>query len=724
MANNTVLDYERLIREAEERTRIAEERQHQAEERQHQAEEQQKPTNLDEFVILCHTLFRRPRVAHASISTKGTIPLPKRKYCPARLVPWLDCQAQLQSVYDSVRSHLQAGDNAAQRVFPSAVALKEIRRRTLFQRISSEQGLLLYDRLTREDHILDIITQLCDIPAARQEFDLGDGIEFESHKNALEEDETTEELPSQTPTINKPVADVFTIRRVDGEARNVILTCEQKPPHKLPVEIIRLGIRPMFLFEEMVKSNKVPTDETEKTKYVAARLVCSALVQTYHVMIQEGLTYSYLTIGPDADLILWVPRNDPGTLHYHLSEPSRQNIAPGDTISQPITSVTSILCLLIMSLKSRPRSQGWRNWARSQLNVWETKFDSSRSATANADPPRDTESNSSETEHPSPESGSEYLPSSSPLNNSANSANKDGATKSRTGCAPTDKEHQERDSSPDSSASDASKSKLARKRGFSNVSKSCQPSRQRDPPVPENYYQPPSHDARFCSQLCILGLQNNLPLDDNCPNVALHRCRSKQTHHSISAVELLQKLKEQLDDDIDANCTPFAHRGAYAVPFKLTLATHGYTIVGKGTTSARWGEVSKEIQVYKILQKSQGAAVPVFLGAIDLAKIYFVSGAGDICHMLVMSYGGEILQNEYDQLDEFRRSIKEIKDCGIIHEDLRSPNILWNKQTGRVVIIDFHRVRLIGLGMRATRASKRKPHGQSKVRQAAKRIRA
>ncbi|CRL23520.1 unnamed protein product [Penicillium camemberti] len=40
---------------------------------------------------------------------------------------------------------------------------------------------------------------------------------------------------------------------------------------------------------------------------------------------------------------------------------------------------------------------------------------------------------------------------------------------------------------------------------------------------------------------------------------------------------------------------------------------------------------------------------------------------------------------------EIRRSNKEIKALGIIHEDLRHDNILWNEELGRALSIDFHR---------------------------------
>lgn len=45
-------------------------------------------------------------------------------------------------------------------------------------------------------------------------------------------------------------------------------------------------------------------------------------------------------------------------------------------------------------------------------------------------------------------------------------------------------------------------------------------------------------------------------------------------------------------------------------------------------------------------------------------------------------------------LQEIRRSNKEVKALRIIHEDFRRDNILWNKELGRALIIDFHLPRL------------------------------
>lgn len=162
-------------------------------------------------------------------------------------------------------------------------------------------------------------------------------------------------------------------------------------------------------------------------------------------------------------------------------------------------------------------------------------------------------------------------------------------------------------------------------------------------------------------------------------------------------MELGQFLKQQLDEDVDHNCTPLGSCGSYGAPFKITCARYGYTVVGKGTTDLLWREVSREAEIYGVLRKAQGSAVPVFLGAIDLDMVYFLHGAGEIRHMLLMGWGGESisgLEKCATLRHEIRRSRKEIHSFGVVHEDFRPENLLWNAELQRVLIIDFHRSKL------------------------------
>ncbi|PGH32001.1 hypothetical protein GX50_05195 [[Emmonsia] crescens] len=234
----------------------------------------------------------------------------------------------------------------------------------------------------------------------------------------------------------------------------------------------------------------------------------------------------------------------------------------------------------------------------------------------------------------------------------------------------------------DSSDSDSGQATHSRKRGFSQVMSSplSQHSSAR-PADPRSSSGQSQHTAHYCK------------LDHQCSNVSLHRQGQNGDRHCINARELVQLLKKQLDHDLDHNCTPFGTCGSYGAPFKITCAAYGYTLVGKGTTSGLWKYVSREAEIYQVLQKAQGSAVPVFLGMIDLKLILFLHGAGDIRHMLLMGWAGESIDKvKFSTLnDEISKSEREIRMLGVLHKDLRPANMLWNNELRRVLIIDFHR---------------------------------
>ena len=106
-----------------------------------------------------------------------------------------------REIYNSVCGYLQLVGRDAPRLFAPFIVLEDHGRRFVRRPISSEQDLETYERLAVEDHVHDIISQLCKIPSARDEFRLGDGVWFDNHANALDEIEGSESevnLPSNS----------------------------------------------------------------------------------------------------------------------------------------------------------------------------------------------------------------------------------------------------------------------------------------------------------------------------------------------------------------------------------------------------------------------------------------------------------------------------------------------------------------------------------------------
>jgi len=672
-------------RQAEEQQRQAEEQRRQAEEQlQHeaglrrQAEERTQLTTFDEYIVACHTLLSAPlQVAHPSQSTKGSIPPPTGKYCPTKLCKWIDFPAQQAEVYNTVRQYLQPPDADAPRLFSPLISLEELGRAICQRPISSEKDLEGVERFGKDHHIHEIVSALCQIQSAREELGLGHGFRFDSHRNALHEEAA--DAREADAAFGRMQPDQFCVHRLSGESSTLLMTVEYKPPHKLSVENLCAGLRSMNFWEEVVNSETIPTDAAEKLRYNATRLTGAALVQEYHVMIQEGLAYSCLSTGI-ALVFLYVPEDEPTTLHYYLCVPNKDVLSDVEGCYQkPVTAVARLLCLSLMSCGTSLRSNAWRNMAKQNLHTWATNFEHTRSQIP------------TEQLHETPP-GSEYVPS-SPIEVPEEGRNRRN-TRSNT-CCTSSPVTLDRNDHSESSDSESNVAAPVRKRNYSQVASSPpQPQVRRSWPSQRGGGGQSQHaSSAFCTQECLLGLQQGGLLDDACPNVLEH-CKGQQTDkHLITATRLVNLLKEQLDIDVDHSCEPFGTCGASGAPFRIRCDSHGYTVVGKGTTSRLWGTVSREADFYHILRSVQGSAIPVFLGSIDLKQTYFLHGAGEIQHMLLMGWGGEPLTDAQMEAmsSAIRQSNVEICKLGVRHGDLRAENMLWNSMLNRVLLIDFHK---------------------------------
>ena len=65
--------------------------------------------------------------------------------------------------------------------------------------------------------------------------------------------------------------------------------------------------------------------------------------------------------------------------------------------------------------------------------------------------------------------------------------------------------------------------------------------------------------------------------------------------------------------------------------------------------------------------------------------------------MLLMSWGGEAADEDEavkgmaGMQEEIQRTVAEVRRAGVDQMDVRSPNLLWNREAQRVMLIDFKR---------------------------------
>ncbi|EPS29036.1 hypothetical protein PDE_03982 [Penicillium oxalicum 114-2] len=375
VSNNNYLHPKLSFMQPEEWQREIVKRRDRSEDQMVQASERNRQTTFEELMRYCHNFLSRPLKVETDLrATIGTIPVPTGKCCPTQLRPWADFPARQQEIYQSIYRYLQPAEEDAPRLFVPLTRVEYFGQQLGDRPINSEQLLENYERIAVETHVQDIIAELCKFPGARDQFGLGDGVRFDNDANSLKESEFAKTVTKHSSNVHfQP--NKFYVHQVDGSSSTLLMKAGYRSPNKLSVESLRVGLRDMALWEELVNSNNIPLDKEGKLKYNAERLVCSAIAQEYHVMIQQGLAYSYVTNGL-ARVLLHVPYDDPGTLYYYLCEPNREvNGEDERNFQYPKTSIARVLCLCLMSFSSSPRDQEWRSSALSQLHTWITSFD-------------------------------------------------------------------------------------------------------------------------------------------------------------------------------------------------------------------------------------------------------------------------------------------------------------------------------------------------------------
>ncbi|KAK8048274.1 hypothetical protein PG994_010004 [Apiospora phragmitis] len=695
-------------RRADREQQRAEREQQRAEREQQRAdisEEQTRPTTFDEYIAACHaSVFSRFAIEpNPQLTSKGPITNPRDKWCPKNLRPWPDFIEQQRIVFGTLYDTFPT----KRRVFENRNFLAGLGNRISQRPIADEKTLEYFLHNSVEDPVRAILQQLKRVEEVSSAYQIGEGIIFENHPHAISdvaEEVVARETPASPPRTPNHRRDLHQLRpdqicvyRDDSSMsalRTMIYICEYKPPHKLTVAHLRVGLRAMDIYKEVVNRKLIPTsaDPDARFQYHAEKLVASAITQTYHYIVESGLEYGLLTTG-EVIVFLKVDWDEPQTLYYHLAEPGPEVLAHPNS-ANICSAVGQYLAFTLTALgapgERRQHGQEERQRAMGSLRTWAEDFE----ATLRSIPENERSA--------SPENSSCYIPTTYEEVDRSPRRSPHLLRRRRRRSPDGLPEGQSRKGQPESSDDDEAAPKppdTPTPKGRKEVRRS-QRLAHRPPPEGSGAQEQP-----YCSQRCLLGMVQGGFLDSKCPNVRLHRQgdAGDREHHPINHTEWIRLLREQLKQSLDDGITPLGEGGARSVLFRVTLLAYGYTFVSKGTVQAFVKDLEHETAVYQRLRPIQGVYVPVFLGAIDLrsmSKIYYYDHRVYVVHLTFLSWGGSSISQwakdgQQSLQGEAFRALQALHSEGVIHRDVRRANMLFNPDTNAVMLIDFERASLL-----------------------------
>jgi hypothetical protein len=734
MTDNSI-DYKRLYEEAVKKQQEEQRRREEADEARQDADKARRdadkarrdaekkiqPTTLPQFLDACHVHLQAGlAVQSADLSTKGDPSNARQKKRPTYMREWSDFPARQIAIWNelvcssfmtighftSPHTMLEYGENIRRRMMGSELDIHHFQRSTVEENVS-----MIVERIYKDEHL-------------RRKFGLKGSVQFENHANTLSPDDAlsgrmqsvkisdrgrrrsprllemerrdrADSRPkspgSKSLLTTRPRADQFCVYNMstdpEREERVPAFIIEYKAPHKFTLRAIKEGLQDMTLQDVL----DCEESDTPSKKY--QRLVAAVVTQAFSYMVTAGLEFGYVCTG-EAFIFLQVPE-DPTTVRYFLSTPQAD---VGDSTGWSddatssmnnrlhLTAVAQVLAFTLQALQSPPRSHEWRANAENKLMTWEYVY----SEILDAAPALEA----TPSEYcPSP--GNELLKRVSPI-----ALRQGPVPRPRTVCRPTSDTVPAEDD-PDADQGNDTPSQPPRRRA-ARAAKSQNNSGQASKGKQSSRNTPGNQQARpFCTRRCLLGLVRGGggDLDRGCPNVNEHGT----TVHRIDKAKFLAMMYDQLSRTLDSNFEPCGRPGSRGVPFRATLASHGYTVIAKCTPADFIDYLQHETAVYQRLQPIQGRYVPFHLGNLDLQRPYYYEGIAKLVHVMFLEYGGVPISRQWKIMDQMDQSsalgqvescMKAIHRLGVLHRDVMPRNILRNCESGKVMVIDFERAKM------------------------------
>ncbi|KAI9760858.1 MAG: hypothetical protein M1840_002191 [Geoglossum simile] len=255
-------------------------------------------------------------------------------------------------------------------------------------------------------------------------------------------------------------------------------------------------------------------------------------------------------------------------------------------------------------------------------------------------------------------------------------------------------------------------------------------------------------EREYCTQECLWGLVQGGEMDAGCPNYGDHaaghpphgdehhensdstpfpsptssRSASPLPHRSLTTHPLpptcfLPALTAHLTHEPDTDIIPiYYHISSHAGFLKISLRGYGYTVIAKGVHSSLEYQLRWEEEIYETLgQRKARAGGWGWCGGVVVVEReehgYYYDIGMKLMRFLILSHSGLALdprifhpivgkcpprppldpREQERVVEQAKESMREIHRRGVLHRDVRPPNLVWDKRAGRVRVIDFGR---------------------------------
>ncbi|KAM0796483.1 hypothetical protein BDR22DRAFT_825104 [Usnea florida] len=569
------------------------------------------------------------------------------------------------------------------------------------RRLASERDFHITIQDSIEDPFTQIINHLQTCDEVRDAFNLPEDFGFYSHLNPLsdfglearKQPDAPEPQPS-TPPHSTPIPprrqpDQICVYTTADGTRKVAMTAEFKPPHKLTLDHLRQVLDPdgpEIKLQGLI--DDAMTSPEDKVKTMVAAVLC----QAFSNMVLSETQYGYITTA-QAFIFLHIKVEERcKRAYFYLAEPGfdvKKHYEEFPEAQFPLhrTVLCQLLAFSILALESAQKDgDDWRDDVERGLERWAPNTEAIYKQLT-------------ETPSPSKSHASRYKPRLYKLDLNPSSRRQTHASAASCRLALESGARDGKDPPGDNeppSRKTPTRPQAAGRGGREQPANSWTDGRGTS--------SSGNRKRAFCTQSCLQGLAYGGPLDGDCPNIADH-CRegNEGNGHRLDGETFRTLLSEQMQWNRIEVCSPLGMQGARGALFKMTLPSYGYTVVAKGTISAFVQDLRHEADVYRRLTSIQGVHIPIFLGNIDLQKPFCYDVAVRIVHMMLLAWSGERLSESkaFGSMDksvwklDLMRGINAMHAAGISHRDIRTPNLLWNEEMQRVMIIDFDRADIV-----------------------------